>query len=182
MANGRYAFQALVRNDVASAVKMFRDESGKNCPMLDYWLGYILMQAQPPNKDTVTGAKLMEQAAKGGYPEAMYSTGFMYLNGLAVNKDEAVAKQWLLKAGKAGIPTAYTLLGNADDKGNPTQAATYYQQAVDLGEPVAMYHLALLYRDGRGVTKNNGLSTDLLIRSSQLNYAPAKQLLNAKGK
>lgn len=182
LANGRYAFQALARNDVNSAVKMFRDESSKNCPLIDYWLGYILLQAPPPNKDTVSGAKLVEKAAKAGYPEAMYSAGFMYLNGLAVTKDEAAAKQWLLKAAKAGVPTAYTLLGTAEDKTNPAQAANYYQQAVDLNEPVAMYYLALLYRDGRGVAKSNVESNDLLVRSSKLNYAPAKQLLTANGK
>jgi hypothetical protein len=182
LANGRYAFQALARNDVQSAVKMFRDESAKGCPMTDYWLGYILLQAQPPLRDTVLGANLMDQAAKNGYPEAMYSAGFMYLNGKAVKKDEAVAKQWLLKAAKAGVVTAYTLLGTAEDKANPTQAATYYQQAADLGEPVAMYYLALLYRDGRGVTKNDYQYNNWLLRSAQLQYQPAKQLLNAKGK
>lgn len=182
LANGRYAFQALARNDVQSAAKMFKDESTKGCPMIDYWLGYILLQAQAPLRDTVLGAKLMDQAAKNGYPEAMYSAGFMYLNGMSVKKDEAAAKQWLLKAGKAGVVTAYTLLGTAEDKTNPTQAAAYYQQAADLGEPVAMYYLALLYRDGRGVTQNSYQSNNWLLRSAQLNYQPAKQLLNAKGK
>lgn len=182
LANSRYAFQALYRNDVQSAVKMFRDESGKNCPMPDYWLGYILLQSQPPMRDTVLGVKLIEQAAKNGYPEAMYSAGFMYLNGMAVKKDEETGKQWLIKASKAGITTAYTLLGTAEEKANPKQAATYYQQAAELGEPVAMYHLALLYRDGRGTTKNESQFNQWLLRSAQLNYAPARQLLNAKAK
>lgn len=182
LANGRYAFQALVRNDVQSAVKMFRDESAKACPMNDYWLGYILMQAQPPLRDTVSGSTLIDRAAKKGYPEAMYSAGFMYLNGVGVKKDEAVAKQWLLKAGKAGVPTAYTLLGTAEEKTTPAQALSYYQQAADLGEPVAMYNLALLYRDGRGVAKNDSQFNNWLLRSAQLNYTPAKTLLNAKSK
>ncbi|HYC28009.1 MAG TPA: SEL1-like repeat protein [Chitinophagaceae bacterium] len=182
LANGRYAFQALARNDVQSALTMFKKESGKNCAMIDYWTGYILLQTPPPMRDTVLGVQLMEQSAKKGYPEAMYSAGFMYLNGLAVKKDEAIAKQWLVKAGKAGVPVAYTLLGTAEDKNNPAQAATYYQQAADLGEPVAMYYLALLYRDGRGVTKNDYQSNTWLQRSAQLNYQPAKQLLTQKSK
>ncbi|HYE55654.1 MAG TPA: SEL1-like repeat protein, partial [Chitinophagaceae bacterium] len=182
LANARYAFQALVRNDVQSAASMFKAETGKNCPMADYWLAYILLQAQPPLRDTAQGAMLMEQAAKNGYPEAMYSLGYVLLNGLGGKKDEAVAKQWLLKSGKAGIPTAYTLLGTVEDKTNASQAATYYQQAAELGEPVAMYNLALLYRDGRGVTKNEYQYSSWLQRSAALNYAPAKQLLMAKGK
>jgi hypothetical protein len=180
LANARYAFSALARNDVQGALKMFQDLNGKNCPMSDYWLGFMLLQVPAPMKDTVKGAQLLEQAAKNGYPEAMYSTGFMYLNGMGVKKDEALAKQWLAKAGKAGVPTAYTLLGTAEEKTNAKQAATLYQQAADLGEPVAMYNLALMYRDGRGVDKNDYNYSTWLARSAQKNYQPAKQLMNAK--
>ncbi|HYF30495.1 MAG TPA: SEL1-like repeat protein [Chitinophagaceae bacterium] len=180
LANGRYALAALARNDVQSALSMLQKESGKNCAMTDYWLAYILLQVPPPLKDTVKGAQLMEQAATKGFPEAMYSAGFMYLNGLGGKKDEALAKQWLNKAAKAGIAVAYTVLGTIEEKANPTQAATYYQQAIDLGEPVAMYNLALMYRDGRGVTKNDYQSNNLLILSAERNYAPARQMLNVK--
>jgi hypothetical protein len=184
LANSRYAFAALARNDVASALKMFKDESGKNCAMADYWLGYMLLQLQPPNRDTVRGAQLLEQAAKKGFPEAMYSVGFMYLNGLGGKKDEALAKEWLIKASKSGVAVAYTLLGTVEEKANPAQAAIYYQHAADMGEPVAMYNLALLYRDGRGVTKNEYTFNTWLNNSAQRQYQPAKQLqaANAKGK
>lgn len=180
LANGRYAFSALAKNDVQSALTMFKKEEGKNCPMNDYWLGFMLLQVQPPLKDTVKGVQLLEQAAKNGYPEAMYSTGFIYLNGMGVKKDEAVAKQWLAKACKAGVPTAYTLLGTVEEKTNAKQAVTYYQQAADLGEPVAMYNLALMYRDGRGVDKSDYYYGTWLSRSAQKNYQPARQLMSSK--
>lgn len=182
LANGRYAFQALARNDVSSALKMFQAEQGKNCAMVDYWLAYILLQVPPPTRDTVTGSQLMTAAAQKGYPEAMYSLGFMSYNGMGIKKDEATAKQWLLKAAKAGVTTAYTLLGTIEEKANPTQAITYYQQAAELGEPIAMYNLALMYRDGRGVTKNDYQFNNWLQQSAQRQYQPAKQLLTAKGK
>lgn len=180
--NGRFALGALGKNDVQGALTLLQKEKGKNCPMIDYWLGYILLQVQPPFRDTVQGAQLLEQAAKNGFPEAMYSTGYMYLNGLGGNKNEVLARQWLIKAAKAGVPTAYTLLGTIDDKINAAQAAAYYQQAADLGEPVAMYNLALLYRDGRGVQKNNYQFNTWLNLSAQRQYAPAKQLQEMKAK
>lgn len=180
--NARYAYAALVKNDVQGALTMFKKEQGKKCPMADYWRAYILLQAPAPVRDTVQGAALMEQAAKNGYPEAMYSTGFVYLNGLGGKKDEALARQWVTKASKAGVPAAYTLLGTMDEKANPAQAATHYQQAADLGEPVAMYNLALLYRDGRGVTKNDYQFNTWLNLSAQRQYQPAKQLQAAKAK
>lgn len=182
LANGRYAYIALTKNDVPGALKLLKDEEGKNCPMTDYWLAYILLQATPPVRDTAKGALLMEQAAKNGYPEAMYGIGFVYLQGLGGRKDEALGKQWLTKAAKAGVSTAYTLLGTLEDKTNAAQAAIYYQQAADLGEPVAMYNLALLYRDGRGVTKNDNNYTNWLTLSARHQYEPAKQLLAAKRK
>ncbi|HYE53365.1 MAG TPA: SEL1-like repeat protein, partial [Chitinophagaceae bacterium] len=182
LANARYAFSALARNDVQSALAMFKKENGKNCPMADYWLAYILLQVPPPARDTVTGAALMEQAAKNGYPEAMYSAGFMYLHGLGGKKDEALARQWLDKAAKAGVPTAYTLLGTLDEKGNPTQAAAHYQRAAESGEPIAMYNLALMYRDGRGVTKNDQQFNNWLLLSAERQYQPARQLLASRPK
>lgn len=148
--------------------------------MTDYWLAFILLQAPPPVKDTVQGAMLMERAAANGYPEAMYSAGFMYLNGLGGKKDEAVARQWLAKAIKAGVPSAYTLLGTLEERTNPTQAAGYYQQAADLGEPVAMYNLALMHRDGRGVAKSDYNYNTWVRLSAERGYAPARQLMNVK--
>jgi hypothetical protein len=182
LANGRYAFAALARNDVAGALEMFKKEADKKCPMTDYWLAYILLQVQPPARDTVLGGKLMEQAAKNGYPEAMYSAGFMFLHGLGGKKDEALAKEWLVKASKAGVPGAYTLLGTLEEKANPVQAAAYYEKAAASGEPIAMYNLSLLYRDGRGVAKNDYQFTSWLNLSAQRQYAPAKQLQQANYK
>ena len=80
------------------------------------------------------------------------------------------------------MPAAHTLLGTIEEKVNATQAAAYYQQAAELGEPVAMYNLALLYRDGRGVTRNAYQSDQWLQQAAQRQYAPARQLLESKPK
>jgi len=181
--NARFAMQAIYRNDVRSALDLLQKDAGKRCAMSDYWLAYIYLQAPAPVRDTVKGSVLMEQSAANGYPEAMYSMGFIYANGLGGKKDEGLARQWLVKAGKAGVPAAHTVLGTLDEKANNlAQAATYYQQAAEAGEPVAMYNLALLYRDGRGVTKNDYVFNNWLTLSAQRQYAPAKQLLQAKAK
>ncbi|MET0394773.1 MAG: tetratricopeptide repeat protein, partial [Chitinophagaceae bacterium] len=174
--NARYGYSALYNNNVQGALATFQKEAPKKCPMTDYWLAYILLQTSPPARDTARGAALMEQAAKNGYPEAMYSLGFVYVNGLGGKKDETVAREWLNKAGAAGVPAAYTLLGTMDEKTNPARALTYYQRAADQGEPVAMYNLALLYRDGRGVAKNDFQFNTWLNLSALRQYQPAKQL------
>jgi|GEM_PF-1360487 len=181
--NSRFAMQAIYRNDVRAALDLLQKDADKHCPMSDYWLAFIYLQAPAPVRDTVKGPALMEQSARNGYPEAMYATGFIYANGLGGKKDDALARQWLVKSGKAGVPAAYTLLGTLDEKANNlAQAAAYYQQAADAGEPIAMYNLALLYRDGRGVTKNDYVFNNWLTLSAQRQYAPAKQLLQSKTK
>lgn len=184
MVNARYAFNAIAQNDVRNALSTLKKDEGKNCPMTDYWLGYICLTASGAARDTLLGAKLVEQAAKNGYPEAMYSIGFTYLNGLGGKKDEALAKQWLIKASQAGIPVAFTVLGTMYEKTDPAQAATAYQQAADRGDAIAMYNLALLYRDGRGVTKNDYQFRTWLGLSAQRNYKPATTLQTSlmKGK
>ncbi|MCG2614860.1 sel1 repeat family protein [Terrimonas sp. NA20] len=174
--NARNGYNAISGNDVKTALDALSKPENKGCPITDYWLGYIYLQVTPPMKDSVKGAQLIEQAANAGYPEAMYSIGFVYANGLSGVKDEVKAKQWLMKAGKAGVPTAYTLLGTLSEKTDPAEAAKQFQKAADLLEPIAMYNLALLYRDGRGVSKNEGEFNSWLNMSANRQYQPAKDL------
>lgn len=176
MFNARNGYLAISRNDVVNAMDLLSKPENKGCPISDYWLGYIYLQITPPIKDSIRGARLIEQAAKAGYPEAMYSIGYVYANGLSGKKDEALAKQWLTKACKAGVPSAYTLLGTLTEKTDPAEAAKLFQKAADLLEPIAMYNLALLYRDGKGVAKNDGQFNSWLDLSAKRQYQPAKDL------
>lgn len=174
--NAREIIAASYRSDAEGIAGFLRKEEGKNCPAINYWLGYVYLQAAPPQKDSIRGAKLMEQSALGGYPDAMYSIGFVYLNGLGGKTDLAAARQWFSKAAKAGVTAAFTMLGTMDDEDDPAEAAKQYQSAADLGEPTAMYNLAMLYKEGRGVQKSFVGFWNWLERSAQKNYEPAKAM------
>lgn len=52
-------------------------------------------------------------------------------------------------------------------------AAYWYRQASDRGETQAMYELALLYHDGRGVPADASQSFQLLRRAAEAGYVPA---------
>ncbi|MBO9658204.1 MAG: SEL1-like repeat protein, partial [Chitinophagaceae bacterium] len=174
--NARYGYGAIARNDVKSAVEFLSAPDAKGCPISDYWLGYIYLQVTPPMRDSIKGAQLIEQAANAGFPDAMYSIAYVYAYGLSGKKDEALAKQWLAKAIRAGVPAAYTLLGSLNDKTNPEEAAKLYKKGAELLEPTAMYNLALLYRDGRGVMKNEHEFNSWLSMAAKRQYQPAKDL------
>lgn len=176
LANARYGLAALYKNNVNNALTYFQKEKDAGCPMVDYWLGFIMMQTQPPVRDTVQGAALIQKAAKAGYPEALYSLGFMQLTGLTGKKDTIAARENLVMAARSGIPVANTAIGLIEDARNPSTAVGFYQKAADMGEPTAMYNLALLYRDGRGVTKSDYEFQTWLGRAAERNYQPAVQL------
>lgn len=176
MQNVRYGYNAIARNDVKVAMDYLGKPENKGCKISDYWLGYIYLQVTPPMKDSIKGAQLIEQAANAGYPDAMYSIAYVYAYGLSGKKDEALAKQWLAKAIKANVPAAYTLLGSLNEKTNPEEAAKLFKKGAELLEPIAMYNLALLYRDGRGVAKSEPEFNSWLNMAARWQYQPAKDL------
>ncbi len=57
-------------------------------------------------------------------------------------------------------------------------AAYWYHQASDHGDAQAAYELAILYREGLGVTADKSQSFQLLQKASEANYVPAMPLLS----
>jgi TPR repeat protein len=57
-------------------------------------------------------------------------------------------------------------------------AAYWYRQASDRGEAQAMYELAILYRNGLGVSADSSQSFQLVQKAAEANYVPAMSLLS----
>ncbi len=57
--------------------------------------------------------------------------------------------------------------------GDSAAAAYWYRQAADKGDPSSAYCLALLYRDGKGVPKNEAAAIALFAQSAENGYVPA---------
>lgn len=51
-----------------------------------------------------------------------------------------------------------------------TKAAQWYQKAAELGYPASLVNLANLYKDGRGVERNNARAAEYLILAVEQNY------------
>jgi TPR repeat protein len=94
-------------------------------------------------------------------PEALYTKGILTLNGYYSNgiRNPREATSYFSKAAAKGYVPAYTALADSFLSGdgavkNEKGAFALYKQAADLGDGVAQFNVAILYRDGIGVEKS----------------------------
>ncbi|MDQ0472540.1 caspase family protein [Labrys wisconsinensis] len=69
---------------------------------------------------------------------------------------------------------AFYELANAYEKaGSADRAATFYDKAVALGHPLALYHEADRYLAGRGVARSGPMAMSLFLRAADAGFLPA---------
>ncbi len=103
-------------------------------------------------------ARWFAAAAAEGNVQAMFALGTDKLQGRGVPKDVAGAADLFRQAAAKNHPAALYNLGMLDLQSTPPDfkaAADYFGRAAELGLPDAAYALALLYRNGRGVTRDD---------------------------
>jgi TPR repeat protein len=132
--------------------------------------------------DDVTAAKWYGLAAERRNSEAMGKLGAMRLSGVGGPADIDAAIALLRRAAAAGNSRAATALGQAlltlheigDHRGGtPLEAATFFKEAGEAGDPEALNRLADLHASGRGVPRDLARATTLRRRASDAGYAPA---------
>jgi uncharacterized protein len=96
-----------------------------------------------------------EKAAAQGNARAFLNLGIMYRNGSGVAKDRALAITYFAQAEKAGDMKAPRYLGLiAEDTGDLTKAATFYQEGATRGDITSQFYLGRAYELGKGVTQD----------------------------
>jgi hypothetical protein len=96
-------------------------------------------------------------AVQRGDPHAAFALGMMTLDGRGVAKDAAAGRRLLESAADAVPAAAYNLallLLEARRPESDRRAAELMRRAADAGEIDAQYALAVLYRQGKGVTRD----------------------------
>lgn len=96
-------------------------------------------------------------AIQRGDPHAAFALGMMTLDGRGVAKDAAAGRRLLESAADAVPAAAYNLallLLEARRPESDRRAAELMRRAADAGEVDAQYALAVLYRQGKGVTRD----------------------------
>lgn len=98
----------------------------------------------------------------------------------AQSGDLAKARKILAEAAEKGNAEAANAIGELtlaqrDGKGDPAEAAKWFQRAADAGHSAAMFHLSQLLDGGaNGVPSNKDKSRFLLRASAEAGYAPAQ--------
>ena len=128
-------------------------------------------------KDPAEAAKWYILAAKRGDREAAFALGRAYMTGEGVKKDRATAIAFLKKAADKGNPAAQYNLGIIamepveDNKtGDFKKAAALFKESSEGGNLDATYALAILYRTGRGVVKDETRATTMLQQAADQHH------------
>ena len=114
-------------------------------------LGYMYEQGLGGQQDLTQAVAFYTAAAEQGESRAQYFLGRLYQLGLLdKTPDYVMAKKWYALA-QTKYPAAAVAYGYIDEivHDDYMSAMSSYQQAADLGDPVANYDLGLMYEMGK---------------------------------
>ncbi len=97
----------------------------------------------------------LQTQANKGMPDAQFKLGIAYQFGYNTNSNDGEAQRWYLKAAYKGhtgaqFNLAYLFLQQLEDE----KAVYWYKQAAEDDYAPAQRALSIMYRDGRGVSRN----------------------------
>ena len=138
-------------------------------------LGYLYENGLGVTKDYAQALKWYTAAAEQGQGQAQYLLGRLYQFGLVgTSPDQTLAKQWYAKVKSQYAPAAVAY-GFIDEIENDDyqHAFNEYQQAADLGDPIAQYDLALIYEKGKNQAVDMDKAKELYKQAGQHNVIKA---------
>jgi len=134
-------------------------------------------QAEAPKANNNPKTAGILEKAKGKDAQFQYDLAQRYFKGDGVEKDEKIGVQLLHLAAEKNHIISCVVLGDRYQHGrdvrlSPKEAAKFYQKAVEQkyvysDQRFAMYHLGLLYRDGKGVRKDLAKAAELLSKAAE---------------
>ena len=121
--------------------------------------------------------------ANSGQPKAIHAlcVNRMYgKNGFSKNDQAAV--HWCMEGERRNIPSSITLLGELNERGqgvpvNLTRARELYERAAKLGHAHALFKIGLMYLDGIGGTKDEGVALRYLELAAYQGHDEAQRKL-----
>ena len=122
------------------------------------------------------------EASAAGDSLSSLNLGLIYDHGIGINSDYTKARYWYQKAADLGNPEGLFNLAVCLDEGlggniDKSAAVRAYMLAADRGHARSAYNLALMLGRGEGINQNWESAMNMLRRSHQLGFKPAKQLL-----
>jgi TPR repeat protein len=129
--------------------------------------------------DFKTAKLWLSKAAEQGEPMGQDGLGYLYQSGQGVEKNIKIANEYFLKAAKQGNTDAQFWLGeNLIVSGNYEEGARWTGQAARKGSADAQFNLAILYRDGHGVKKDEGYMYFWFTAAAMNGHEKSKELMD----
>ena len=99
------AFDAMKRNDHATALRLFRSMAEQGFPSAQFQLGFFYSMGWGVPQDYAEALKWFRSAADQGHISAQSNLGFMYRDGEGAQQDYVQAHMWFnLAAAGSGAP------------------------------------------------------------------------------
>jgi uncharacterized protein len=137
----------------ANAIDYFHRSSDLGFAPAQVVLGYLYETGRNTTAGPREALEWYKKAARQDDPLAQWLVGRMIFLGEVPPRDLNEASSWLEKSSAHDHPFAEYLLGKiALERNDYTQAAKRFRQAAEQGLPQAQWQLAMLLRDGQGVT------------------------------
>jgi len=112
--------------------------------------------------------------ANQGHRGAQFNVGLMYSNGEGTAKDDGQALFWFRKSAEQGLPEAQDMLCGRDNGELGLRSCTRQAQA---GNQRAQFNLALMYRNGTGVSKDPAQAASWYRKAAEQGFDLAQRAL-----
>ena len=149
--------------DVRSLANVFKTSYAIDDPIDEHRFAELLLKTAWSDEDREEAFRMFERAASHGNLDSMYQAGIMCRDGIGTRRDYPLMGEFMKRAASVGLMRAITLLADVYTQGrllpkDLVKAYEYTLQASELGNRDFMYRLAVMYRDGVGVEKDQGLA------------------------
>ena len=156
---GRFYEQGVgVARNYSSSLEWYEKAAKAGQPEGYYNLGVCYEVGMGTASDMGKAVQNYQKAAELGLPLAMYKLSSVFISGSGVVRDTAKGIAWLEKAANAGMSVAVNelgvifLSGLLGQKKDEKKALAMFIKGADLGNLESMKNIAVLYKDGLGVT------------------------------
>jgi uncharacterized protein len=159
LAGLKEGYEALARNDYATAIKEYRPLAERGNAEAQYRIGRMYEFGQGYPQDKARGIAWVRKAAAQNHADAQQELGVIYATGDGVKQDDVQAVAWFRKAATQGEPTAQYNLGLLYAKGQGVekdyaQAIAWWRKSAAQGNADAQFKLGVVYHTGQGVEKD----------------------------
>lgn len=131
----------------------------------------------------------MAVSGNGGQPSAKYNYAQLLIQGMGTPENPKLAEQLLKEAATSFLPAMVSyaqLLAEKENDSDLKEAAIYFKKAADMDDSErkflkpqrdAQYRLALMYRDGNGVEKNEELFNKYIVMAANNKHPDAEDIV-----